>query len=209
MAGASLAATPKQAKCSTIWVPRHVLKCSKRGRGFAAKEQLVSQGWEIPLIRDLVIHWCPSSPSLQFNQLAVANRLINTAWRRRTYALCKQMLRSAISGLLGTCPVCKSNGGHMLTLLDLEDVFNTELATPAAYAMAAASQMPLSNLRWAEAFAGYVPKYRLFGESPRLPQSIWGNCRPLPQAGMAPQSPPDTESELDFSPESRQHHHQV
>ena len=121
-------------------------------------QSLCEECWDIVGIRNNVVKFCNPSPSLHFNQIAVADRRFNTSWRRRTHALCQGMLRAAIFGLLNGRHA--DSGNHVLTLLDLEDVFNTELAT-------AAKAVELRNWerfgrthvgRWQDSFAGYVPR---------------------------------------------------
>ena len=67
--------------------------------------------WDSPILRDLVIRFCPTSPSMQFNQIAVANRMWNISWRREWYPLCKDYLRTGI------------RENNLLLLHDLEDIF--------------------------------------------------------------------------------------
>ena len=169
-------------------------KRAKRSAAVAGKKPSVFEVWAPRETRDLVVSFCPPSPSQQFNQIAVADRLFNTSWRRRTYPLCKDMLRSAIEGLLGTCAVCGHTGSNLLLLLDLEDVFNTELATAAAEASRVAADLPPCCLRWSDAFAGYTPRWHRFSEMPRLPGLELPCDRFLWEPPQAPPSPAETDS---------------
>ena len=89
--------------------------------------------WDIPVVIDIVVNFCSPCPGKQFNQIAVADRLFNIAWRRRMHTLQKYMLREVILGLTD-----RDRGGSSVRttsswqaevgvsiLLDLEDVFNT------------------------------------------------------------------------------------
>ena len=173
-----------------------VPKRAKRSAAVAGKKPSVFEVWAPRETRDLVVSFCPPSPSQQFNQIAVADRLFNTSWRRRTYPLCKDMLRSAIEGLLGTCAVCGHTGSNLLLLFDLEDVFNTELATAAAEANSVAADLAPCCLRWSDAFAGYTPRWHRF---------LWGPpqaCTALGPTRLAPQSPAETDSNHGASSDS-------
>lgn len=130
---------------------------------FAEKMRLV---FDSPDIRDIVVSLCAPSPERRSNQIAVADRRFNTAWRRRTYELCKVLLRTGIRGLLDIGPYSLSPHGGLhasgiLVLLDLEDVFNTEMATARATVRAAAGDAPES--------------WRFSEEVCAHPQTLWSS----------------------------------
>ena len=100
------------------------LRCSN---AVAEKRSLVFEGWDILIIRELVVSFCAPSPELQFNQIAVADRRFNITWRGGMHMLCTRMLSSAIQ-IIGrrrcVSRECRIGEGILL-LLNLEDVFNT------------------------------------------------------------------------------------
>ena len=100
------------------------LRCSN---AVAEKRSLVFEGWDILIIRELVVSFCAPSPELQFNQIAVADRRFNITWRGGMHMLCTRMLSSAIQ-IIGrrrcVSRECRIGEGILL-LLNLDDVFNT------------------------------------------------------------------------------------
>ena len=113
---AASASTTSEEECSTAVAEKDSLEGWK-----------VFKGWDMPDIREIVVSFCAPSPSLKWNQIAVADRRFNTTWRRGLYALCTKMLRSAIRSLQPRCRHC-IGGESMLLLMDLEDIFNTRFA---------------------------------------------------------------------------------
>ena len=113
---AASASTTSEEECSTAVAEKDSLEGWK-----------VFKGWDMPDIREIVVSFCAPSPSLKWNQIAVADRRFNTTWRRGLYALCTKMLRSAIRSLQPRCRHC-IGGESILLLIALEDIFNTRFA---------------------------------------------------------------------------------
>ena len=128
---------------------------------FAEKMRLV---FDSPDIRDIVVSLCAPSPERRSNQIAVADRRFNTAWRRRTYELCKVLLRTGIRGLNDSGPYSSTRPPGILVLLDLEDVFNTEMATARAIDRARATARATAPESW-----------RFSEEVCAHPQTLWSS----------------------------------
>jgi len=152
--------------------------------------------FDTPGIRDSVVSWCPPSPGRQFNQIAIADRLLNISWRRRGHVLHCDLLGSAIC-LFQTVELVRPGNCGMVLLRHLENIFNTERAAQIAAAERQitasrtlqiipaereahsqheeAQERPLGALR----FANYVPR----------------RCRFAPHCARCMPYTPDTDSD--------------
>ena len=121
--------------------PSAKMKSSSVAEATALAETAAAAGKKVdmPVMEDEIMTFCSPCPGKQFNQIAVANRRLNIAWRRRYHRLQKYMLREGILGLIDTGPhsISPNNlvspkgvyAAGINILLDLEDIVNTELAT--------------------------------------------------------------------------------
>ena len=130
-----MASISKQGKCSTA---------------VAEKEPFVLNGWEIPDIRNNIVSFCSPHPWTQFNQIAVADRRCNTAWRRRNHPFCERMLRAAIHRLGNNARSSRMSRSIVL-LLDTEGVLYT------AHRAQKLLEIQLERLREAARAAGRAP----------------------------------------------------
>ena len=83
MAEASLASPAKKMKCATA---------------------VAETDWTMPAVIDIVVSFFAPNPLRRFNQMAIANRRLNLAWRRRMRVLSKDVLWEGVMGLLGIEP---------------------------------------------------------------------------------------------------------
>jgi hypothetical protein len=89
----------------------------------------MEQTFQQSILVDAIIVFCPTSPSAQMSQIAVANRRLNVSWRRMHYRMVKAFLQNLMNEMQRVPPSYGHtdlffirNNDAMLLACDLEDM---------------------------------------------------------------------------------------